>query len=289
MMNNRTLRRLLQIIGSILLILAVVALVALWSVVEAAWLRLQFRGHYESFDLWSEHVGDTFVIHVHLPRDYDPARAYPAIFVLDGDIDARPMAGVVSQQGLEAIVFGIGYGSDEADARERDYTPFVASEIDWAPSGGGEAFYAFMIEELIPQVETRYRTLGAEHRVLAGHSLAGLATVYALLRSPTEQPSFSGYIAASPTLPLTEGAIFDLERSLAENSVDMPGVLFLSMGGRESTEMQQAMVSLATILREHAYPNLTVHTLIRRGRGHGGNNWQSYIDGIRLMHEYGIV
>ena len=146
-----------------------------------------------------------------------------------------------------------------------------------------------MIEELIPEVETRYRTLGAGHRTLAGHSLAGLATVYALLRSPTEQPSFSGYIAASPTLPLAEGAIFDIERTLAENSVDMSGVLFLSVGGRESPEMQQATASLATILREHAYPGLTVHTLVRHGRGHGGNNWQSYIDGIRLMHEYGII
>jgi len=287
-MLKRDHRRWLKIAG-VFLILVLAILLALRDVVESFWLGLQFRGRYEAFELWSERAHDTFVIHVYLPRDYDPARAYPAVFVLDGDSDGKPMAGAVARQGLEAIVFGIGYGSDEEDARERDYTPFVAQEIDWAPSGGGAAFYAFMAETLIPDVEARYRTLGGAHRVLAGHSLAGLATVYALLRAPETPPLFGGYIAASPTLPLEDGAIFDLESALAEDRTDIPGVLFLSMGGRESTEMQQAMFDLDATLRQHTYPGLTVHTLVRQGRGHGGNNWLSYVDGIRLMHARGII
>jgi hypothetical protein len=195
------------------------------------------------------------------------------------------MAGAAARLDLAAIVVGVGYGSDEADARERDYTPFVAPEIDWAPSGGGAAFTEALVEELLPAVEARYRTLGAEHRVLAGHSLAGLATVYALLSSPAEQPPFGGYVAASPTLPLAGGSLFEIEETLAEGRTDMPGVLFLSVGGRESAEMRQAMAHLAAILRRRAYPSLNVHTRIRPGRGHGGNNWLSYLDGLRLMRE----
>jgi predicted alpha/beta superfamily hydrolase len=199
------------------------------------------------------------------------------------------MAGAVTQQDLDVIVLGIGYGSREADARERDYTPFAAPEIDWAPSGGGAAFYAFLTEELLPEVEARYHTLGAAHRVLAGHSLAGLAAVYALLRSSAGRPHLSGYIAASPTLPLQRGTIFDLESDLAEEGDNVTGVLYLSMGSRESHEMRQAMARLAVTLRRRAYPDLTVHTAVRCGRGHGGNNWQSYVDGVRLMHACGIV
>ena len=48
--------------------------------------------------------------------------------------------------------------------------------------------------------------------------------------------------------------------------------------------IQQSMAKLASTLRERGYRGLTVHTLVRRGRGHGGNNWRSYVDGVRLMH-----
>ena len=275
-------------VGS-LLGLALIARVVFWDVVERIWLRLQFRGRYESFRLNADHVDDTFVLHVCLPRGYDATQGYPVVYVLDGDSDALPMAGVVAHVGVAAIVVGVGYGRAEEDARERDYTPFVAPEIDWAPSGSGAAFYGFLTEELFPEVEARYPTLGADHRVLAGHSLAGLATVYALLRDADAQRNLAGYIAASPTLPLADGEIFALERDLAETKAERRGALFLSVGGRESAEMQEAMTDLAAIFRRRGYPGLTVRMKVRRGRGHGGNNWRSYIDGVRWMGALGIL
>ncbi len=69
----------------------------------------------------------------------------------------------------------------------------------------------------------------------------------------------------------------------------MPGVLSLGVGDRESTEMQQAMACLARTLRERVDPGLIVRTQTRLGRGHGGNNWQSYVDGVCLMHGCGIL
>jgi predicted alpha/beta superfamily hydrolase len=199
------------------------------------------------------------------------------------------MAGASAMNHLEAIVFGIGYGSDEEDARERDYIPFVADEIDWAPTGGGAEFYEFMKVELMPEVESRYLTLGGEHRVLAGHSLAGLATVYALLNSSQDEALFAGYIAASPTLPLQEDSIFGIENTLSTDKTDIPAVVYMSMGGRESDEMKQAMYDMESVLSSHSYPSLIIYTFIRDGRGHGGNNWLSYVDGIRFMKESGIL
>ncbi|MEX1308740.1 MAG: alpha/beta hydrolase-fold protein [Eubacteriales bacterium] len=281
-------RKIKIIIGVAIVVLAIAALMALRDVVESVYIGLHYNGDYESFEVQSDIANDTYVIHVYLPDDYDPTIAYPTIFVLDGDSDGRPMAGVAAMTDLDAIVFGVGYGSADEDARERDYTPFVADVVDWAPTGGGEEFYAFMKEELIPEVESRYLTQGNKHRVLAGHSLAGLATVYALLNSSQDEALFAGYIAASPTLPLQENAIFDIEKTLSLNKTDIPAVLYLSIGGRESDEMQQAMYDMASTLNANAYPSLTIYTFSRKGRGHGGNNWLSYLDGIRFMQESGV-
>ena len=282
-------RKIIIIIVSALVILSITAIFALRDVVESGYIGLHFSGSYESFEVRSDIANDTYAIHVYLPDDYAPDIAYPTIFVLDGDSDGRPMAGAAAMNDLDVIVFGIGYGSDEEDARERDYTPFEADEIDWAPSGGGEDFYAFMKEELIPEVESRYLTLGSGHRVLAGHSLAGLATVYALLNSSQDDAPFAGYIAASPTLPLQEDFIFGIENALSLNKTDIPAVLYMSMGGRESSEMKQAMYDMESVLNAHSYPSLIIYTFIRDGRGHGGNNWLSYVDGIRFMQESKIL
>lgn len=289
MRNKVRRRKIIIIIASAVVILAATALFALRDVTESVYIGLHFKGSYESFEVRSDITDDTYVIHVYLPDDYDPTIAYPTIFVLDGDSDGRSMAGAAAMNGLETIIFGIGYGSDEEDARERDYIPFEADEIDWAPSGGGEEFYAFMKEELMPEVESRYLTLGSGHRVLAGHSLAGLATVYALIHSSQDDTLFAGYIAASPTLPLQEDSIFGIENALCLDKTDIPAVLYMSMGGHESDEMKQAMYDMESVLNTHSYPSLTIYTFIRDGRGHGGNNWLSYVDGIRFMQESGIL
>ncbi len=137
MRNKTPRRRIIIIIVSAVVVLAAIALFALRDVVESVYIGLHYKGNYESFEVQSDISDDTYVIHVYLPDDYDPAIAYPSIFVLDGDSDGRPTAGAAAINELDAIIFGIGYGSAEEDARERDYIPFQADEIDWAPTGGG--------------------------------------------------------------------------------------------------------------------------------------------------------
>ena len=67
--------------------------------------------------------------------------------------------------------------------RSRDFTPtHVASGPYSAGSGGAAAFLRFMKEELIPQIESRYRTL--PQRTLVGHSLGGLLTLSAFVEQP---------------------------------------------------------------------------------------------------------
>ena len=55
-------------------------------------------------------------------------------------------------------------------------------------------YLAALEAEVLPFVESRYRT--APSRLLAGHSLGGLFTTYALVNRPD---LFNGYIALSPS------------------------------------------------------------------------------------------
>lgn len=132
---------------------------------------------------------------VYLPASYRWAsnRRYPVLFLLDGEnrfghtatsVDTLASAGDIP----EMIVIGV-----DSTQRTRDFTP-----TNWeAISGGGGAgkFKRFLSTELIPAVEKEFRSNG--YRILSGHSLGGLFTLYCLSAEPA---LFQAYIAIAPTL-----------------------------------------------------------------------------------------
>ena len=64
------------------------------------------------------------------------------------------------------------------------------------PSGGGIAhFIQFMKNELIPYIETHYRT--DPYRIFSGHSLGGLCVLYAFIHEPE---LFNAYIGISSSV-----------------------------------------------------------------------------------------
>jgi hypothetical protein len=112
----------------------------------------------------------------------------------------------VNYQIPEVIVVGI-----DTNNRTRDLTPTSvggpptggkAPADRMADSGGGERFFAFLTKELIPTIETDYRTL--PYRVYVGHSLGGLTSTYTLLHHPGV---FDGYLAIDPSLWWDKGKV----------------------------------------------------------------------------------
>jgi pimeloyl-ACP methyl ester carboxylesterase len=62
-------------------------------------------------------------------------------------------------------------------------------------AGGAQAFTDFIVDEVLPRVRSRYRTLPTT--VLAGHSFGGL---YAIDVAATRPGTFAGIVAMSPSL-----------------------------------------------------------------------------------------
>lgn len=133
-------------------------------------------------------------------------RRYPVLYLLDGDAHFHSVTGL-----LQILATGINgtYVLPEMIVvaipntnRMRDLSPtHVTTGYDGKPdpqmaaSGGGAAFLRFLTTELIPHVDSAYRT--TTHRTLVGHSLGGLMAIQAMYTVPG---AFTNYLAIDPSL-----------------------------------------------------------------------------------------
>jgi predicted alpha/beta superfamily hydrolase len=147
---------------------------------------------------------------VNLPNDYNPQQKekYPVVYLLDANLYFDIIATVIdkySEVGLapSVILVGIGYKDLPTmdSLRNRDYTyPVAIPEYEMAISGGADKFLNCINSELIPFIDKSYNT-DTLKRVLAGHSLGGYFSAYALLQDLSgKNHNFSGYISASPSI-----------------------------------------------------------------------------------------
>lgn len=130
---------------------------------------------------------------IRLPGDYDTSTStYPVLYLLDGDGNSLlETVSTMNKLGRDEnvpkmIVVAIG-NTD----RDRDMMPISTKQYS-VPVAGAEQFLSFIGDELIPQIEKKYRT--NQQRILCGKSLSGLFTLYALLTRPQ---LFGSYIGRS--------------------------------------------------------------------------------------------
>ena len=140
-------------------------------------------------------------IYVATPEGYQAGSArYPVLIILDAE--DRPqfnlaLANVafLADRGAipRLIVVGIANGKD----RTRDMTPIAtgARAKNFPTSGGVGTFADFLVEEVLPLVRSKYRTLPTT--ILAGHSFGGLVALEVAANKPGV---FNGVIAMSPSL-----------------------------------------------------------------------------------------
>jgi enterochelin esterase-like enzyme len=231
---------------------------------------------------YSPRVGDYFKIYVHVPDDYetDTDAHYPVIYILDGDwyfdgTNRLPggLVGIVSPlvaagDMAPAILVGIGYPG--ATGRGRDFlqTP--------------RAFHAFVVSDLIPAIDERFRTVPTD-RTLIGHSDGAYSAVHALLRfMDSDDPPFTKYIAISGNY--NKGTlIWDAEERLHRRAEvgGVPIALYLAVGGMDEPEFVESGRRLADVLVERDYDNLHLRTLVYGGAGHGDVIRRAFIHGLK--------
>ena len=175
---------------------------------------------YDSLSIPSHALSETRRINVHLPKAYSAGSStrFPVLYMPDGGTDEDFPHVVNTVDSLIALgqirpVIVVGVPNTE---RRRDLTgpTRVHSDSAIAPHvGGSAAFRQFFRDELIPEIDKRYRT--TPERGIIGESLAGLFVVETFLREPR---LFDHYIAFDPSLWWNHGALLDSAPALLGTS-----------------------------------------------------------------------
>lgn len=195
------------------------------------------------FTQYSESVKDTFYIDIQLPKEYkeNPDKKYPTLVFVDGNFYFPVMAPILHQYentGLlePFIVVGVGYKSMKTmdSLRVRDYLfPKALPSDELKADGGGQNFYNYITQELLPKIDSEFRTDQTD-RTLLGHSFGGYFALFSLLNQSAKQTNdFKYFISASPTLWYNGFYLNKLPDQLLANENKLG--LYLSVGALEDS------------------------------------------------------
>jgi predicted alpha/beta superfamily hydrolase len=143
---------------------------------------------------------------VYLPDGYKAGKdKYPVIYLLDAEWNFAAFTGMVHE--LSEVIGNTVYPqciivSIPNTDRTRDLTPTHATTgpdgkytEGMQTSGGGENFTAFLQKELMPHIDSAYRT--APYKILVGHSFGGLTAMNIFVHH-TEL--FNSYLVIDPSM-----------------------------------------------------------------------------------------
>lgn len=166
-----------------------------------------------SESIQSGFTGAPYPLAIYLPAGYDQGTdAYPVIYALDGDaVNGLPQSrfenlkDILVKRGTKAILVGIG----NAARRQEDYN-----------FPGAFKYHDFLAKELIPFIDSKYRT-NPKNRMLTGLSTSGNLAATALFLEAPDNLVFSSFVSI-------EGAFWQQE---AQNN-DLEQKMFDALAGR---------------------------------------------------------
>lgn len=216
--------------------------------------------------LYSSELNENRKIFIYHPRtdsQYVSQASYPVLYLMDAEEQLGMVLGQLiylseSYSILPPLIV-VGIGNID---RTKDLTPTHAitgnngrSDTSMAAtlktSGNGERFLRFMRNELMPYIQKQYNA--SSFKVLCGHSLGGLMSVYTLLKHPD---MFNAYIAISPSLWWDEQYTLKLADNLTDDFKSKK-LLFMS-DGSEGGQFHKDLLRLDSVLGRKKFSNLQV-------------------------------
>ncbi len=192
-------------------------------------------------------------IWIYLPKGYATSKnTYPVLYMHDGQnlfneqtapfgewgVD-EAMDSLQRQTGKEMIVVGIDNGGDK---RMTEYNPYDHEKFG---KGEGSRYVDFLVDTLKPYIDKKFRTKKeAQHTFVAGSSMGGLISLYAVLKYPGV---FGAAGVFSPAFWVTPQLYPDVEK--ADWAGNRPRFYFYA-GGKESTTMVADMKKMVALVEK---------------------------------------
>lgn len=185
----------------------------------------------EKHIIHSEIMGEDKEYWVHLPMNYDNSiDKYPVLYITDGDEHFFLASGITEFMSSQFVIPELIVVAIFHKDRNHDLTPThcIADNYGFKSdalkvSGGGGKLLQFIEEELIVEIESNYRT--GPYRILAGHSLGGLFSVYAYLN---RNQLFNAFIAMDPALTWDNYLCERTLKTLTYQSPNLNNKLYIS-------------------------------------------------------------
>ena len=185
---------------------------------------------------------------ISLPPSYnkDSKKTYPILLLLDGDYLFDPFQGALSYGNYwddlpEVILVGLSNKDNER------YENCTYDEATGLPEGKGESFFEFIGGELMPYIETKYRT--SNFKMVAGHDVtAGFMNLFLY----KDNPLFNAYISLSPELA------FEMETRVADRLASFKQNIFyyVSSGDGDIKKMRTKITTLDESIKAVKNPSL---------------------------------
>ncbi|RYF78107.1 MAG: hypothetical protein EOO39_02305 [Cytophagaceae bacterium] len=242
---------------------------------------------------YSKAVNDSLYVQTQLPIEYNDSttKHYPVVVILDGNFHFPMLAASVHQYekaGLlpPLILIGVGYNSFNAmdSLRVRDYLyPAALPSDELKAPGGGERFRQFLSQELLPSIDSTYRT-ASQNRTLLGHSFGGYFALYTLLnQAQSKTRDFQNFVAASPSVWYHTFYLNQLPAQLSRVNKADSIRLFLSVGGQENAQWDiQPVVALTTAIKQTRKVGLAGE--VYNQLGHMDTGQLSFLKGLQYFY-----
>ncbi len=215
----------------------------------------------------SEIINETYTYNVYLPPSYETSsnKKYIVAYVLDGDNSKfHEVTGIIqsmnSKEHLKNQIPELIVISIENNNRFRDFTPthsmnYLEQENVRAFSSSGKAddFLYFLEKELIPKIDSTYRTLSKN--MIIGHSLGGLFAIHSLLESPN---LFSYYILIDASWFWDNNYVARRAKEVLQHRPDMEAEVYISLANnlKDDERHYQWGQEFFQLLDSHSSPKL---------------------------------
>src|SRR5215210_576836 len=225
----------------------------------------------------SQVLGEERTVLVRVPAGYARgSERFPVLYMTDGDAHIQHTSATVSflarnARMPEMIVVGV----TNTD-RTRDLTPTHVEQLPgnsnarFPTSGGADKFLKFIETELIPLVESKYRT--QPYRALAVHTML------------TRPELFDAYVAVSPSLQWDNFVMIDRAREFFKARKELNRTLFTSLGN-EPGDIGDAFGLFREVLQKQQAKGFAWEAARYEDEDHGSVVLRSHYAGLRKIYD----
>ena len=237
-------------------------------------------------------------IYIHYPKpdSTNLNKSHPVLYLMDAESHFDMLSQYVdylSRWDVNVIPQMLVVGITNTK-RTRDLTPTKSiinyfgqpdtSADSWMkPSGGNEEFLQFIRQELMPYIETNYKT--QPFKIFAGHSFGGIASINCMLTHPD---MFNAYIAISPSFWWDGEYVLRLADKKLKPASVLNKILFYSdasEGIKDSSSYHTNLLKFDTLLINKALKGLDYKYKYYPTETHMTEPIVAYYDALRFIYK----